>query len=290
MRAAEDIVLGRYELQEELGRGASSVVYRARDRLTGAAVAVKRLSDDALRSVLQTRGGTASIARDARRLRALDHAVIARVLDAAITPESGVIVLELVQAPDLRRHATRTPLPLDTALWIAERVADGLYHAHERRIVHGDVKPANILVDLAAGRVKLVDLSIHGASAGPALEGTLAYMAPERICGAAPSARGDQFALGVVLYRLVCLAPPFPARTRPQLAWDLAYAPHLPAQCRVPALPRDVSTIIDRVLAKQPCARYPSTRDLAHALHDARAALRARERAHEAGESYAFGG
>ena len=190
------------------------------------------------------------------------------------------------------------PLSLAYILDVAVQAAEGLEAAHRKGVIHRDIKPDNLFVTEASSRriVRIMDFGLAQLAGGSRLTreqtslGTVGYMSPEQAQGQEVDATTDVWALGVVLYRLVCLAPPFPARTRPQLAWDLAYAPHLPAQCRVPALPRDVSTIIDRVLAKQPCARYPSTRDLAHALHDARAALRARQCAHEAGESYAFGG
>jgi len=184
---ASDLVMGRYRLVEPLGTGGSAEVWRGVDERLGRTVAVKLLHHH----LLPDEAARARFKREAEAAAALSHPGIVAVFDAQALPAGAAIIFELVDGKPLSdRLAREGALPVPEAARIGAEVAEALHHAHERGVVHRDVKPGNILLD-TEGRARLVDFGIarlleagsaHLTTAGM-ITGTLRYLAPEQLAG-----------------------------------------------------------------------------------------------------------
>ena len=219
---AEPLILDRYRLLERLATGGSAEVWRARDEQLGREVAVKRLHphlvpDDASRKRL---------AAEARAAAGLSHPVIVGIYDVDATGESPALVMELVDGESLAaRIAREGPLPAPEAAAVAADIAEALFHAHQRGVIHRDVKPGNVLLS-HDGRTRLVDFGIAHSLATTAerltltgtVIGTLHAMAPEQLSGGPITPRTDLYGLGVVLHEALSGRPPYPASSPVALA------------------------------------------------------------------------
>ena len=248
---------GSHDLEHELGAGARSAVYRGRDKSTGAVVAVK---------LVPLRHGDAGTARhlDLRATR-LDHPNIAPFCESA-SGRLAYVVTEFVHGADLSAHVRLGQLlPLPAVFHAMRRIAAALHYAHRCGVVHGDVKPANIVVDAAKGTVKLIDFpSCADEGAGP--PGTPAYLSPERLCGMPATPASDQFALGVTLYQLACGHLPFRGTSWPEVVHRVVHEPHTDILADAPLLPAGLAAIVDTALAKNPAQRYRSVEALGRAI------------------------
>lgn len=214
---ASGLVMGRYRLEERLGLGGSAEVWRGVDERLGRPVAIKLLHPH----LLPDEAARARFEREARAAAGLSHPGIVAVYDVEATDEGAAIVLELVEGEALSdRLAREGPLPPAEAARIAVELAEALQHAHERGVVHRDVKPGNVLID-AKGRARLVDFGIarvleaesaRVTTAGE-ITGTLRYLAPEQLAGGKPTAAADIYALGIVLFEMLAGRPAFDAPT-----------------------------------------------------------------------------
>lgn len=262
----------RYELIEEIGRGAGGIVYRARDRDLEDEVAVKVLPESATKNSAAAR----RFEREAEFGRALDHPGILRVLDATEHQGRRLMAMELAEGGDLRRLLRErggAGLPLDQALAIGEQIARALDHAHALGIVHGDVKPSNILLAVDGSRAKLADFGLATRLGGPPASatpaGTPLYMAPELWAGNAPTPLTDLYALGATLLEAASGEVPFNGG-------DLEDKHRRLAPQRPPGLDEGLWDAIARCLRKDPKQRYPTAAAFAEAL---RALKRRPERA-----------
>jgi tRNA A-37 threonylcarbamoyl transferase component Bud32 len=209
-----ELILGRYRLDEEIAAGGTARVWRARDVQLDRTVAVKLLHPHLLPDETSRR----RLAGEARAAAALSHSGIATVYDVTGPDDEPAIVMELVDGEPLSALIARDgPMRPDAAARLAADVADALYHAHQRGIVHRDVKPGNILVEAESGRARLIDFGIaHSLEAaaeslthtGTAV-GTPRYMAPEQLTGEPIGPRTDLWGLGAVLYEALSGGPPF---------------------------------------------------------------------------------
>jgi predicted Ser/Thr protein kinase/tetratricopeptide (TPR) repeat protein len=267
--------LGRYEIVEELGRGAMGVVYLAQDPALGRLVAVKALNGHLGNG---DGAGAASVLREARAAGGLDHPGIVTVHDAA-DGERPFIAMEYVQGTDLKEVLRPgQPLPSDFVLKVTEQVAAALDYAHARGVVHRDIKPGNILIT-ANETVKLTDFGIASApslSEPAARLGTPHYVAPEQLRGEVVDGRADVFALGVVVYEMLTGKRPFDHPDLKEVVRRLASEPFTPPAEHGVSLPAAVLRVLRRALAKVPAERPSSAGALAHAL---RAAFEGREEA-----------
>jgi predicted Ser/Thr protein kinase len=264
------LLKGRYEIVSEIGRGGSSVVYRAHDRDLDGDVAIK---------LLVPPPATAQVARERMRrevqaARTLSHANIVAVHDFLEQAPWSFIVMELVSGEDLQ-VAVREHGPLDPARAIAlgREIADALAAAHRRGILHRDVKPQNILLgpDQRArltdfGSARLDSQATMTQTGG--LVGTLAYAPPEMLAGERGDARSDVYALGITLY--YALTGRLPERSSPQLPAAPSAAGYHPRALR-PDLPTWLDDVIARATAPVPAQRFPSAASLADALRQAQA-------------------
>ncbi len=265
------LLAGRYEIVGELGKGGMGVVHEAIDRTTGQRVAVKTLSS-------KVRGDLVALLRfkrEARTASSLSHPNICRMLDIAETDESPVIVMERLEGSTLKEVFARGSLTSQRALDIAVQTARGLQAAHNRHIVHRDVKPANVFAT-DDGHIKLLDFGLakHFVRLDATMSsitvteadhtpGTVDYMSPEQLLGRRLDARTDLFSLGVVLYEMLAGRHPFhaPSRMETMAAILHRHPPALPAIACVGAWSR----VLMQLLAKDPEHRYP---DAAALLQD----------------------
>ena len=214
--------LGVYHILDLLGVGGMGQVYRARDTRLGRDVAVKVLP----RLFSADPERLARFEREARLLASLNHPHIAAIYGFEQTGGVHALILELVEGPTLAERLQRGPLPITEALRIARQIADALEAAHERRVIHRDLKPQNIKVK-ADGTVKVLDFGLAKAASAAANEpdvwstlhvdgtrdgiilGTISYMSPEQARGHAADKRTDIWAFGCVLYEMLTARPPF---------------------------------------------------------------------------------
>jgi serine/threonine-protein kinase len=203
----ENLIAGRYRLDELLGRSGMSEVWAATDAELGRRVAVKLLAPDA---------DTARFEREARAVASLGHPNITQLYDYGEEDGRPYMVLEYLPGGTLEeRLRTGRPLPDEDARRISAELAAGLAHAHSRDVIHRDLKPANVLFD-QEGRAKLADFGIARMAAGEGtlteagtVLGTAAYISPEQAAGASASAASDVYSFGVMLYRMLTGRLPF---------------------------------------------------------------------------------
>ncbi len=273
--------LGPYVIEEEIARGGMGVLYRARNRAVAADPAAKIPAEVALKVIVTRRGGLQAAAdverfiREIRTLITLFHPNIVRIFDAG--KESGLhfYTMELVRGEALKDLVRARPLPLVFSLAIAREIAGALAALHEAGLVHRDVKPANVLLDMQAApfRPVLIDFGlIKGKFAGRLtagageVAGTPAYMAPEQTdpSGALGEVgpRADLYALGATLYYAIARRSPFQGSTAEEVIARVRAEMPEPLSALAP-VPASVEAIVMRCLAKRPEARYPDARALA---------------------------
>lgn len=265
-------MLGRYQLEQELGRGATGIVYRGRDPQTGRMVAIKTVALSRELEAGELQEVSERFIREAETVRCLNHPNLVRIFDAGEAHDLAYIAMEFLQGTDLTPY-TRPDnlLPLPKVMRIIARVAAALHYAHANRVVHRDIKPSNIMYEPASGTVKVTDFGIAlltdspGTRTGRAL-GTPSYMSPEQLAGKTIEGRSDLFSLGVTFYQLVSGHLPFQGDSLPQLVIRMANEPHLGIQAYNPQLPPCLAGIIDKALAKTPAGRYQTGNDMAQAL------------------------
>jgi serine/threonine protein kinase len=220
MKAGEQLV-DRFELEQQIGAGGMGESFRARDPISGEAVAVKVLSEEHSHHIER-------FAREVQLLAELSHPGIVRYISHGVTPSGRLfLVMEWLDGEVLKDRLDRGPLTLNEAVTLAMRAAETLGTAHARGIVHRDLKPSNLF--LPGGRidqVKVVDFGIARREGDTSLTqtgaivGTLGYMAPEQArTGGRVDARADVFALGCVLIQCVTGAPPRSTATTPPPSW-----------------------------------------------------------------------
>lgn len=260
--------LGNYQLIKSLGSGGFAYVYLGKHIYleTMAAVKVLRigieLSDKERRQFLT----------EARTIAQLRHPHIIGVLDFGVEHDLPYFVMEYAAHGSLRdRHTAGSVVPLDTILSYVQQVASALQYAHERQVVHCDVKPENMLVGEDGG-VLLGDFGIarvmQNTTQTQDVMGTVAYMAPERFTGKSVPA-SDQYALGVVVYQWLCGDLPFDGRNAAHVLYMHTYM-QPPSLCeRMPGLPPAVEKVVFRALMKQEDQRFPSIQAFADAFEDA---------------------
>ena len=269
--------IAHYTIEREIGRGALSTVYLARDTRDGQAVALKaiNLADEA-------DGGTEQrvrFFREAETAARLNHPGIVRIQDFGEQGELGYLAMEYVDGRLLSSYATAaTLLPAAAVLEVVARIADALDHAHGVGVVHRDIKPANALIQPETLATKVTDFGIAKLAdqsqtrAGVVL-GTPSFMAPEQLEGGTVTGRSDLFALGVTLFQLLTGQLPFMADSMPGLMEKIASVPHPPLSSLRPDLPACVGQILDRALEKEPERRYASAGEMAQALRACAAKL-----------------
>lgn len=245
-------VAERFDLLERIGAGGMGVVYRARDGVTGATVAVK---------TQRVSAGDAA-AREAEHLEKLYHPGVVRFVAAGIDDGVRFLAMEYLEGETLAARLAREGLTLAEALEVGQALATALEHAHERGVVHFDLKPSNLfLVDGQLGAVKLIDFGVaHGVGTKPAKSptGTPGYMAPEQAAGCPAAPTADVYGLGCVLFK--CLTGKNAHRGTDPVAIMAKILNEPPPRPRFydEAIPTALDDLVARMLTKDPTARPAS--------------------------------
>jgi serine/threonine protein kinase len=256
--------IGRYQIMEEIGRGGLAVVYRAVDTLLQRNVAVKMILPDQQ----QTDKFLKRFNREAKTLAGLSHPSIVKVLDYGEHGGTPYLVLEYIPGGTLSSRMGKAYSYTEAAAILAP-IAHALHHAHQHKVVHRDVKPANILINESGqpmlsdfGIVKLTDTEeSQGLTATGVVVGTPAYMAPEQIQGKQIDGRVDIYALGIVFFELITGRKPYIANTPIELTLKHLNDPIPRPRMIVRDLPPEVEQIVMKSMAKKPEDRY---QDMAH--------------------------
>lgn len=267
---------GPYKITEKLGEGGMAVVYKGYQQSLNRYVAIKVLRQE----LAQDEEFVARFRREALAVADLDHPNILHVYDAGFVQGMYYIVMAFVDGGSLRDLVSQGPLEPEYALSIASQVADALHHAHQRGIVHRDVKPNNILLS-RDGRPLLSDFGIAKAlheSTGLTRTGmsigTPEYMAPEQIQGQKVDARTDIYALGIVLYEMLAGWAPFSSTTPVAALYKQVNEPPPPLRQANISIPAWMEAVVAKALAKSPLDRYQQASDFAEALRQRQAPAR----------------
>lgn len=275
----EKPMLGRYQVEKELGKGAMGVVYLGKDPKIGRVVAIKTMAlsqefePDELEDVKQR------FFREAETAGRLNHPNIVTIFDAGEEHDLAYIAMEFLKGKDLVPYVKADRLlPLAQVMSIVARVADALNYAHAQNVVHRDIKPANIMYDPESDSVKVTDFGIaritdsSKTKTGMVL-GTPSFMSPEQLAGQKIDGPSDLFSLGVTLYQLACGSLPFQGETMTQLMYKIANEQPIDILSVNPALPPCLVGLIDRALAKNVADRFRSGDEMAAAIRECAAQL-----------------
>jgi serine/threonine-protein kinase len=272
LNAGEKPMLGRYQVEKELGKGAMGVVYQGRDPKIGRVVAIKTLALAQEFAPEELQEVKERFFREAETAGRLAHPNIVTIYDAGEEHDLAYIAMEFLKGRDLTPYVKPDNLlPLEKVLSIVARVADALAYAHRNNVVHRDIKPANIMWEPESDTVKVTDFGIaritdsSKTKTGTVL-GTPSYMSPEQLAGRRIEGRSDLFSLGATLYQLVCGVLPFQGESMAQLMYKIANEPHPDVRTHNPRLPACVAAIVNKALAKDPEARYQDGEQMAKAL------------------------
>jgi serine/threonine protein kinase len=272
---AGQLLLGAYLIEERLGAGGMGEVFRARHRKLGRVVAVKVMRKERLDSADAVRRFRHEIEAAAR----LNHPNIVLAFDADLVEGTHVFVMEYVEGIDLGRLLNQKgPLPVWQACECVRQAALGLQHAHERGLVHRDVKPSNLLLTADGTTIKVLDMGLARLlrteeEPGSALTlegtvmGTVDYMAPEQAEEShTVDIRADVYSLGCTLYHLLTGQAPFPGGSLAQKLRKHQQSEPTPVEQLRPGLPSELPVVLRKMMAKRPEARYQAPSEVATAL------------------------
>ncbi|MBN9389209.1 MAG: Stk1 family PASTA domain-containing Ser/Thr kinase [Chloroflexi bacterium] len=260
----------RYELQSKIGDGGMAAVYKALDLKLNRVVAVKILRD----SYAADPQFLARFKREAEQAASLNHPNIVRVFDVGDEGDVHYIVMEYVEGSSLKDIIlSEAPLPVSRALEMGAQIADGIGYAHSTGLIHRDIKPQNILIDMS-GRVKITDFGIAKSATASTLTeagitlGTVHYFSPEQAKGLPVMPQSDIYSIGVVLYEMLTGRIPFDSDNPVALA--LKHIEEMPPPLRRfnPSIPPVVEQIVLKALSKDPNQRFATAAQLSKALRN----------------------
>jgi len=265
----EKPMLGRYEVEKELGKGAMGAVYLGKDPKISRIVAIKTMAlsqefeEDELQDVKDR------FFREAETAGRLSHPNIVTIFDAGEEHDLAYIAMEFLKGGDMVQYGKADKLlPITKVLDIVRRCAEGLDYAHKANVVHRDIKPANIMYEIKSDTLKITDFGIaritdsSKTKTGMVL-GTPSYMSPEQLAGKKVDGKSDLFSLGVMMFQFMTGRLPFTGDSMATLMYKIANEVHPKPDSIRPELPRCVSVIINRALAKDPEKRYQSGAQMA---------------------------
>src|SRR5947209_122563 len=265
--------LDHYRIVSKIGEGGMGIVYRAHDEVLDRDVALKVLTKASLDKL-----GRDHLLSEARTASSLSHPNICTIHEVRKTGDEFYVVMELIEGRSLRALISDAGLSSESVFRYGTQIADALAHAHDRTVVHRDLKSSNVMVT-PEGRVKVLDFglalslkkaqlddatrSVVDLGSGSELVGTLSYMAPEILRGETGTYQSDIWAFGVLLYEAVAGRLPFQGRTGLEVGSGILHQP-------APALPSHVPpgfvSVVQRCLAKDPALRFQRASEIRAAL------------------------
>ncbi|MGB5275549.1 MAG: serine/threonine-protein kinase [Gammaproteobacteria bacterium] len=272
-------MLGRYQIEKEIGRGAMGMVYLGKDPKIGRTVAIKTMAlaqefdPDELDDIKQR------FLREAETAGRLNHQNIVTIFDVGEEQELAYIAMDYLKGHDLSRHKQADRLlPIDVVLNIGIEVANALDFAHRHDVVHRDIKPANIVYDKASGSVKVTDFGVacltnSSKTKTGTMLGSPSYMSPEQVDGKKVDGGSDLFSLGTTLYQLSTGQLPFVSDTLAGLTHKICNEKQVDASKVRSEVPACLSRIINKALRKQREDRYKNGVQMAKALRLCRDSL-----------------
>ena len=261
---------GRYQVLEELGRGAMGVVYLCVDPRLTRPVAIKLLRESPHMSPAERVIFHARFRNEVEAAGRMNHPGIVQIYDIG----ASYIVMEFLEGKSLSGLLRSGPtLPIRAVCSLVMRVADALDYAHKQGIVHRDIKPANIML-LDDGGVKVLDFGVARLESSTltqagAVVGSVRYMAPEQMMGDAVDGRADVFSLAAVAYELVTTRAPFPGKTITEVVGQVVHGSYTPPRQLDSRLPEGVNAVFARAFAIKADERHPRAMDFANALYEA---------------------
>jgi len=268
----EKPMLGRYQVEKELGKGAMGVVYLGKDPKIGRVVAIKTMALSQEFEGSELIDARERFFREAETAGRLQHQNIVTIFDAGEEHDLAYIAMEFLKGRDLTMFCTPAQLlPVPQVLSIVARIARALSYAHQNNVVHRDIKPANIMFDAESDTVKVTDFGIaritdsSKTKTGMVL-GTPSFMSPEQLAGKKVDGRSDLYSLGVMLFQLLTGVLPMRGDSMAELMFKITNEPAPDILQLRPDLPPALSAIVQRMLSKQPDARYQDGDEVAAAL------------------------
>jgi serine/threonine-protein kinase len=225
-------MLGRYQVERELGKGAMGVVYGGRDPKINRVVAIKTMALAQEFDADELEDVKARFFREAETAGRLNHPNIVTIFDAGEEHDLAYIAMEFLKGRDLVPYTKPDNLlPIAKSMSIMARVAEALSYAHSQNVVHRDIKPANIMYEPESDSVKVTDFGIaritdsSRTKTGMVL-GTPSYMSPEQLAGKKIGGQSDLFSLGATMFQMICGQLPFQGDSMAQLMFKIANEPH----------------------------------------------------------------
>jgi len=268
----EKPMLGRYEVEKELGKGAMGIVYLGKDPKIGRVVAIKTMAlaqefdEDEIEAVKQR------FFREAETAGRLNHPNIVTIYDVGEEHDLAYIAMEFLQGHDLARYCKPDHLmQMRRVISIVERAAEGLDYAHKQNVVHRDIKPANIMYEAESDTVKITDFGIaritdsSKTKTGTVL-GTPSYMSPEQLAGKKVDGRSDLFSLGVMLYQMLSGSLPFKADSMASLMYKITNEEAVDIRTIRATIPEALAAVVNKSLIKDVDQRYQTGIEFANAL------------------------
>ncbi|PYQ52583.1 MAG: hypothetical protein DMF59_04200 [Acidobacteria bacterium] len=260
--------IGKYEIISTLGRGGMGVVYKARDPIIDRIVAIKTILVG--EEINEEENLADRLTMEARSAGRLHHPNIVTIFDFGKEGELSYIVMEYVEGINLAKLIDEhRPLPLDTKLNLLTQIANGLAYAHERGVIHRDMKPSNVCI-ASPGTAKILDFGLARFDSTRLtktgyMAGTIAYMSPERLSGTTGAA-DDIFALGAIAFELLTYQRAFPGNTPPEVFGKILAPGPPPAPSQVGDVPIALDHIVQKALAKDVNDRYNTAGEFAAEL------------------------
>jgi serine/threonine-protein kinase len=260
--AVEKPMLGRYQVEKELGKGAMGVVYQGRDPKIGRVVAIKTMALSQEFEGEELQDARERFFREAETAGRLQHQNIVTIFDAGEEHDLAYIAMEFLKGRDLVSYCKDSNLlPVPKVLSIVARVAQALAYAHRQNVVHRDIKPANIMYELESDTVKVTDFGIARITDSSKTKtglvlGTPSFMSPEQIAGKKVDGRSDLYSLGVMLFQMLTGVLPFRGDSMAELMYKIANEEAPDVRIIRKDLSERLAQVVARSLAKKPELRY----------------------------------
>jgi serine/threonine-protein kinase len=260
--AVEKPMLGRYQVEKELGKGAMGVVYLGKDPKIGRVVAIKTMALSQEFAGDELVDARERFFREAETAGRLQHQNIVTIFDAGEEHDLAYIAMEFLKGKDLADHCKGDQLlPVPVVLSIVARVAEALAYAHKQNVVHRDIKPANIMYEAQSDTVKVTDFGIARITDSSKTKtglvlGTPSFMSPEQLAGKKVDGRSDLYSLGVMLFQMLAGVLPFRGDSMSELMYKIANEEAPDIRIIRPELPQYLADVVALSLSKRPETRY----------------------------------